>query len=532
MKYILDDDVIKLKHVFKDKSDIFKFELFCTFYKIHSISDFLKHGEKVRIELFLKDIIEEFKSIGLKFDDELTEEELKERNSERKRIEMDNRKKLEQEKMEELLSKSVSVLALPASIIRKLNDRAIYEIQELIDGSSFIFFGNDTSIFKESELNKITRALKQHGLKLNMLNPVTQTLDIETTISVEETEEIDQTVKRKRVKWEDRINYIRNFYNYFGHTIIPEKFTAADNIGKWVTIQRSAWKNGKLSAKKIKDLELAGMSKEGLGNSSESKARMLKSLNIKNISIEKGILYTEYLDGKVKSTIDEEFIQMLEGKEIPAPKEDIISAPSEIKEPVETSSDIYTEEEMKTLMQQAFEQNPEEIDEETETISSIESTTQEEPQASLDTYTLLQARIEDMKLTRETITKENQRKQKLIQEYRKLLHELDILTQESIELDAVINNLIGIDTSATIEDTSSTKAPLTIEEFEETKEQISQAIEEKKEENERKKALIEEFRQIEEELKTVQREKEELDSEIESIFNHDPQDKVKKIGEE
>ena len=62
--------------------------------------------------------------------------------------------------------------------------------------------------------------------------------------------------------------------------------------------------------------------------------------------------------------------------------------------------------------------------------------------------------------------------------------------------------------------------------------QISQAIEEKKEENERKKALIEEFRQIEEELKTVQREKEELDSEIESIFNHDPQDKVKKIGEE
>lgn len=53
----------------------------------------------------------------------------------------------------------------------------------------------------------------------------------------------------------------------------------------------------------------------------------------------------------------------------------------------------------------------------------------------------------------------------------------------------------------------------------------------KGEENERKKALIQEFRDVEKELETLQSESEELDSQITSIFNHNEEDKVKKIGE-
>ena len=83
MKYLLDDDVFKLTYLFKDKNVIFEFELFCTFNNVHTISDFLKYGEKVRKESVLKDIIEELKNIKFKFDDELTEEELEKRNSER-----------------------------------------------------------------------------------------------------------------------------------------------------------------------------------------------------------------------------------------------------------------------------------------------------------------------------------------------------------------------------------------------------------------------------------------------------------------
>lgn len=543
MNYLLDDDVFKLTYLFKDKNVIFEFELFCTFNNVHTISDFLKHGEKARNESALKDIIEELKNIKLKFDDELTEEELEKRNSERERIEMENRNKRNQDKVEELLKKEIETLGLPSSINRKIRAREIYKIHELIDGSSYIFFGKDSTIFKESELNKITKALKEHGLYLNMLNPVTENLDIVSSvdlepdsISPEKTHEIEKTVqteKRKRVKWEDRINYIKVFYNYFGHTLIPEKFTAADNIGKWVTIKRSEWKNGKLSNKKIKDLETAGMSIEGIGNYLETKKRLFESLNISDITIKDGVLYTYYLDGKLKSTADDVFIKMLRGEEMQETIVDIIDIPSEIMEAVETSSDIYTDEEMRTLMQQVFETtSDEEVMESTEDLedgTNIELVPEQED-LSPDVYSLMQARIEEMKAQRLAIIEENERKQALIQEYRELKIELDNLTEEGILLDTTINNMMGISASVIDDEISLVKSPSTIAEFQETKEEIKKMIEEKREENKRKQALIQEYRKVEEQLHNVQLESAELDSEITSIFNQNNV-KVKKIGE-
>ncbi len=540
MKYLLDDDVFKLTYLFKDKNVIFEFELFCTFNNIHTISDLLKHGEKARNERALKEIIEEFKNIKLKFDDELTEKELEERNSERKRIEMESRRKRAQERVEKLLKKEIETLGLPSGINRKLRAREIYKIHELIDGSSYIFFGQDSTIFKESELNKIIKALKEHGLYLNMLNPVTETLDVVSSVDLEpdtispekasKTEKAVPAEKRKRVKWEDRINYIKVFYNYFGHTLISEKFTAADNIGKWVATTRSAWKNGKLSAEKIEDLEQTGMSKEGIGISSESKTRMLKSLNIRKITIKEKILYTYYIDGTIKSTTDEEFIKMLRGEELQETNEGIIDIPDEIMEAVKNSSEPYTDEEMEILMQQVFETTPdEEVMESTEELedgTNIKLVPEQE-EHSLDLYSLMQARIEEMMAKKQAISEENEIKRFLIEEYRdKLLHELDSLIQESMQLDIEINSIIGINNSIEAAITSQTSG-----ESQETAEQIKQQIEEITEENERKKALIQEYRKVEEELKRVQNESEELDSQITFISNQTDESKVKKLGE-
>ena len=544
MKYLLDDDVFKLTYLFKDKNVIFEFELFCTFNNVHTISDFLKYGEKVRKESVLKDIIEELKNIKLKFDDELTEEELEKRNSERKRIEMENRRKRAQERVEELLKKEIETLGLPSGINRKIRAREIYKIYELIDGSSYIFFGKNSTIFKESELNKITKALKEHGLYLNMLNPVTEALDVVSSADLEqdaispekplETEKTVQVEKRKRVKWENRINYIKVFYNYFGHTFIPEKFTSADNIGKWIANNRSEWKKGRLSSEKIKDLELAGMSKEGIGTNPQNKRRIFDSLKIKNIEVKEGVLYTYYTDGKVKSTADDVFIKLLRGEEIQETNKDIIDIPDEIMEAVETSSQPYTDEEMKTLMQQVFETTSDEkvveSAKELEEKTNIELVPEQE-ESPLDIYSLMQARIEEMKAQRIAIIEENERKQTLIQEYRELKIELDNLTEEGMLLDTTINNMMDISSSVIDDELSPVKSPSTIAEFQETKEEIKKMIEAKKEENKRKQALIQEFRKAEEELQRVQNETEQLDSEIESIFNQNSNSKVKKLGE-
>ena len=575
MNYSLDDDIFKLSYIIKDENEIFEFGLFCSFYKIHTIGDFLKHGDAVRSEITLKEIVEEFKKIEFKFDDELTEKELEIRNSEREKIEMNNRRKIAQRRIERILKKDISALELPTSIIRKLNNHEIFKIYELIDGSSFILFGKNITIFKESELNKITKALQEYGLYLNMLNPKTESLDIKVPLDLEgeaettteepeekeitteeivedkaeniekveeekeptvieeekeptaieeekmtKTEKPSKATKRRIIKWEDRINYIKAFYIYFGHTFIPEKFTDADNIGKWVSNNRSAWKNGRLSSTKINDLESAGMSKKGTGSNLEAKKRKFESLNIQDIILKNGVLYTYYLDGKIKSTNDEEFIKMLNGEEIAETKDDNTDIQIETTNDVKTSDEMYTDDEVKSMMQEVFNQPTEEI----ETDSNIEN------QDSQDLYSLMESRIQEMKSQKQAIVEENTRKEELINEYRELKSKLDDLINESIKLDEIIQDLIGISSVTKIEEQTFIKVPLTIAELQEIKDKTKQMLDEKTEENKRKQKLIKEFRDEERDLKQAQKEGEELDTEICSIFNQND-NKVKKIGD-
>ena len=574
MNYSLDDDIFKLSYIIKDENEIFEFGLFCSFYKIHTIGDFLKHGDAVRSEITLKEIVEEFKKIEFKFDDELTEKELEIRNSEREKIEMNNRRKIAQRRIERILKKDISALELPTSIIRKLNNHEIFKIYELIDGSSYILFGKNITIFKESELNKITKALQEYGLYLNMLNPKTESLDIKVPLDLEgeaettteepeekeitteeivedkaeniekveeekeptvieeekeptvieeekmtKTEKTSKATKRRIIKWEDRINYIKAFYIYFGHTFIPEKFTDADNIGKWVSNNRSAWKNGRLSSTKINDLESAGMSKKGTGSNLEAKKRKFESLNIQDIILKNGVLYTYYLDGKIKSTNDEEFIKMLNGEEIAETKDDNTDIQIETTNDVKTSDEMYTDDEVKSMMQEVFNQPTEEI----ETDSNIEN------QDSQDLYSLMESRIQEMKSQKQAIVEENTRKEELINEYRELKSKLDDLINESIKLDEIIQDLIGISSVTKIEEQTFIKVPLTIAELQEIKDKTKQMLDEKTEENKRKQKLIKEFRDEERDLKQAQKEGEELDTEICSIFNQND-NKVKKIG--
>ena len=566
MNYSLDDDIFKLSYIIKDENEIFEFGLFCSFYKIHTIGDFLKHGDAVRSEITLKEIVEEFKKIEFKFDDELTEKELEIRNSEREKIEMNNRRKIAQRRIERILKKDISALELPTSIIRKLNNHEIFKIYELIDGSSYILFGKNITIFKESELNKITKALQEYGLYLNMLNPKTESLDIKVPLDLEgeaettteepeekeitteeivedkaeniekveeekeptvieeekmtKTEKTSKATKRRIIKWEDRINYIKAFYIYFGHTFIPEKFTDADNIGKWVSNNRSAWKNGRLSSTKINDLESAGMSKKGTGSNLEAKKRKFESLNIQDIILKNGVLYTYYLDGKIKSTNDEEFIKMLNGEEIAETKDDNTDIQIETTNDVKTSDEMYTDDEVKSMMQEVFNQPTEEI----ETDSNIEN------QDSQDLYSLMESRIQEMKSQKQAIVEENTRKEELINEYRELKSKLDDLINESIKLDEIIQDLIGISSVTKIEEQTFIKVPLTIAELQEIKDKTKQMLDEKTEENKRKQKLIKEFRDEERDLKQAQKEGEELDTEICSIFNQND-NKVKKIGD-
>lgn len=85
----LNDSSLKLVILLNDDERM-QMNIFCTINKIYTIGDFLKHGDVVRNIPALKNVIDELKKNGIKFDDELTKEELNLRNIERGQINMTN----------------------------------------------------------------------------------------------------------------------------------------------------------------------------------------------------------------------------------------------------------------------------------------------------------------------------------------------------------------------------------------------------------------------------------------------------------
>ncbi len=85
----LNDSSLKLVILLNDDERM-QMNIFCTINKIYTIGDFLKHGDVVRNIPALKNVIDELKKNGIKFDDELTKEELNLRNIERGQINMSN----------------------------------------------------------------------------------------------------------------------------------------------------------------------------------------------------------------------------------------------------------------------------------------------------------------------------------------------------------------------------------------------------------------------------------------------------------
>ncbi|MBR3230019.1 MAG: Helicase associated domain protein [Bacilli bacterium] len=541
MNYALDDDIIKLIFL-ADEDKILEIQIFCTFYEIHTISDFLKHGESARNETMFEKIIESLRKKNFKFDDELTEEELKKRNEERKRIEMENT--ISQKELEELLSKGLEILNINSKLRRKLERNGIENINKLISGERYLhiikMIKKNKNSFTLKEINEIIKALNEIGLRLNMLNPLVDSININIQAILEEKEQEETreevlkisekpseelldlsqskaeeataaTKKTRKVNtktlenWKRKIEYLKVFKHYFGHLYVQEKLKD-EGIGNWIKNRRNDYKRGKLSHEKIEELESIGMSWKGVGISSDAKEKIYRPLNIKDVTVENGILYTYYIDGTKKSTDDKEFKELL--KQFREGKTDL----SKVEEKLANDQieEIMTEEAVEELLDSIVNEQ----EEQTET-------------TDINPYLLMQARIEEMRAKKQAITEENESKRLLIEEYRdKLLHELDSLIQESMQLDIEINSIIGINNSIEAEEISQTSG-----ESQETAEQIKQQIEEITEENERKKVLIQEYRKVEEELKRVQNESEELDSQITFISNQTDESKVKKLGE-
>ena len=534
MKYELKDDILVLQF----PKDIDKYEvlIFCNWNKIQTISDFLKQGSKIRSEKIFESIIEDFKKNGIKFDDELTEEELNKRNEERKEIEM-NRQEIVQRRFERYVSKNIEVLHLSKTVEQKLKQHQITTIFDLITKATYTSLMTEPNLFKQTEIREITSALEELNLSLNLIDP---TKEKDKTPEKQEPEKQEETITEKPEKqeeipeekpvyaeehkeepnpkkvknreetWKQRLEYLTVFKYYFGHTYIIAKFKD-EGMGGWIQRIRMAY-NGttekKLSQDQISSLEAAGMSWQGVGANKEKRREMLTPLNIKDIELKNGILYTYYLDGSVKSTSDKKFIELLsqyrEGKiDLENEEESQMQAP-------------YSEETVKELL---------------ETIPEKPEESTENQEESTDMYSLMETRIKEMQAKRMSIIEENQRKQKLIDEYKKLIDDLDTLRLEGMELDDIINSLLGIDHSYTFdEEMVLPQGPLTVDDYEQTREKLAQMIENQQEANERKQAQIEEYRKAEAELQSEQETSRELDSQFETLFKTNDS-RQKKIGE-
>lgn len=489
MNYTLKDHIIKLFFI-ADEDDRLVIHIFCTSYKIQTISDFLKQGENVRNEKAFEKIIESLKKKNLKFDDELTEKELIERNKEREKIKMEN--KINQKETEELLNKKIEILDINPKLRRKLERNQIDTIKNLISGATYLYIikslSKGNNIFTQKDINEIIKALDKIGLSLNMISPIIDSVDINVQEILEEEahEEIvkteskegkaldtvkkqEESIKAKQKttivntkaqeNWKRKIEYLKVFKYYFGHVYVQEKLKD-EGIGNWIKNRRNDFKRGKLTQEKIEELESIGMSWKGVGVSSDAKEKIYRPLNIKDVTVENGILYTYYIDGTVKATSDAKFKDLLK----------------QYREGITNLSEL----EDKTSDEQIEEAITEEvIDDFLDSLANeqdevIEETTQ------IDSYSLMQARIEEMKAKKQTIEEENTRKRLLIEEYRKLKIELDSLIEEEMLLDTTINNIIGISTSVIDDEISPVKSPSTVSEFQESKDELKKIIDEKR----------------------------------------------------
>ena len=324
------------------------------------------------------------------------------------------------------------------------------------------------------------------------------------------------------------------FFNYFGHIFIPKAYKIPkelkdydrNGIGEWIVSQRKAYHRAKrtITPEEIKKLEILKMSWEGIGNKIELKNKYYRPLNIEDVKLDKtsGILYTHYLDGTVKSTNDKEFVKMLKGEveeKIELPKEII-----ELMDKNETISESDSYDEIRNLMKPVLENLPEDEDLEEKVESKDEE--RETEVTSNDPYSLMRKRIDQMKSQRSDLLSENERKRKLIEKYyRKLVSELKELTEKGLELDGIINGLLGIENA---EENVELNLSKTLDDT--TGELLYSEISKKREDNQRKQELIDEFRKAETELNKVRDESDKLDYELSSLLTPS-NDHVKKRGD-
>lgn len=520
MNYSLSDSIFKINF----PRDVNKYEIyiFYEWHRIRTISDILIHGDAVRNEPYMNFVINEFKRNGLKFDDELTEEQLNERNKEREKIDIQLKEIRSKEDLEELLEREINTLELPNNIINKLNQLFIHKIYELIEESSYTFI----SLLEQPELKKLISALDKLGLRFEMKDPTTQLIenkedfgtDIkQEEIAAEEEKGVVEEEKKesRRTSMNDKIKFLSAFSYYFGHTFIPTKY---GRIASWLSNMRNRYKEGKISPTTIEKLESINISWTGLGKGKKEREKQYKLYGIKNILVRDGILITEYLDGSVKTTRDKEFIEILE-----------LSSKGELditKKELPGDVASYEESELEEILEGIN------VEKQTDTSTAemqdeqIAAETQEQ---SSSRYELMSEKIEEMKATRESMEKNNSQKRELIDYYKSLLEQLKKLTEESIELDIAINSILGLDNPEQSSDVIAT-SERTIDELEEIKEELVTKIAEKQRENERKQLLISQFREIEKSLQELKRESEKLDSELEELFTAKT-NKTKKRGE-
>lgn len=453
MNYKLSDDIGVLK-LPKEVNPI-EALAFYTWYDIKTIGDFLKYGNEVRKEKIFVEIVERFKRIKLKFDDELTEEELKERNREREQIKMSIRKK--DERINAFLEKSIDRLSISQTIISRLKGIGIETIRQLIDTSNYAYIYIN---FNEADIRRIKAALSKYKISLNMLRPGEKfgeeslTEEEPEEISETKTEEVivsevleevevprlipDKKVPRKNQSWEKHFEYLAAFSRYFGHTYIPESLSE-EGIGRWIMNTRAHFKQGKLTEERIEKLEALGMIWKGVLGS-KNKEKFLATLNIIDVCVENGVLITYYADGTIKTTEDEEFREILKNIRegvIPAiPEEKVDETPETATEEYIEPKIQYDDTESEYAIESAEEITDIEIPEDThiETVTAYSSISTSE----------LETRIREIKTQTEQLAAENERKRMLIIEYKKAQEEYQKQIKISQELDeklAAVNEL-------------------------------------------------------------------------------------------
>ena len=99
--------------------------------------------------------------------------------------------------------------------------------------------------------------------------------------------------KVNRLKWEEWYEYAKNYYDYYHNLNIHQHFKTNDgiiydkngsiNLGTWISDQRKAYKNGKLSDEQISKLESIGM----IWNAKKNKSDIENLCKENNINIKK-----------------------------------------------------------------------------------------------------------------------------------------------------------------------------------------------------------------------------------------------------